>query len=363
MTSPHPPAPESAFLTIPLEVRRQIYSFCIPQHLIFDCSDDMYYQNRPLGWTAPPWHLNEKCDRYASSEQNLIGEPRCIQKEWSLDTLMPPEEIEDVSVASPSVEEDLWDDGVEEEFGDFELGVHHAPSSSNRSALPALLLVCRQITDEVETMLYQGNTFTIDIDYQDQYHIERQFIQRSRKTMRDIILILRPISAPYQVASIMDPEIWDPVLSNLVTLGVIVEQPGEKILEWLDDDDEREVSKDFPTFLQDRKRKEVGRWTTWLLPIFEYLVQTVPKETEIVVDVAKEGDTVQALEYFQKGPFRFQRLPVADSICFSGNSVSGRLEFAWESESGGSWSQNHDDGPTSCRDIISSCDYEYYYSD
>ncbi|KAJ3559241.1 hypothetical protein NPX13_g9562 [Xylaria arbuscula] len=176
------------------------------------------------------------------------------------------------------------------------------------SSLPALLLLCHQINEEVETMLYEGNTFTIDIHCQSQYYLERQFTKKNRERMRNIILVLRPIGVPYQPDSLMDPEIWDGVLGNLISLGVIIEQPEPPLLEWLEDS-EKEVAGNFLTFLRDRKKEAVGQWMTWLLPIFEYLVRAVPKQTEIVVDVAEEEDTVQSLEFFQKNPFKFHETP------------------------------------------------------
>ncbi|KAI8956158.1 hypothetical protein F4801DRAFT_525654 [Xylaria longipes] len=352
MAFTHLSSSDSKLLAIPLEIRRCIYGFCIPQHLTFDCSDDMYYQNRPTGWIEPPWHSNERCDEYASSEDDLINELHCFQREWrSKDKSFLLEETE-----IASVDEDSLAYGLKENSESLELGSCDFPASpSNRSALPALLLLCRQINDEVETMLYQGNTFTVNIHDHSQYHIERQFTPRKRERMRNIILVLRPIctrGVPYQPNSLMDPDIWDAVLGNLLTLGVIVEQPEPPLLEWLEDSS-KEAPGNFLTFLQNRKKEAAAEWMTWLLPIFEYLVQAIPKQTEIVVDVTEEEDTVQALEFFQKGPFRFQKLPAADSI-------PNRLEFAWESASR-EW--DYDDGPTSCRDIINDSDYDYYYSD
>ncbi|KAI0860729.1 hypothetical protein F4860DRAFT_478457 [Xylaria cubensis] len=352
MAFAHPSTSHSTFLGVPLEIRRYIYRFCIPQNLTFDCSEDMYYQNRPVGWVEPPWHSNERCDEYASSEEIFINELHSLQRGWmSKDEsfLLEATEVTSVDEGSSAY-------GIKADSECLEMGSCDFPSSSSdRSALPAILLLCRQTNNEVETMLYDGNTFTINVHDQDQYHVERQFTPRKRERIRNMILVLRPIGVPYQPDSLMNPGIWDSVLGNLLTLGVIVEQPEPPLLEWLEDS-EKEAPGNFLTFLQDRKKQAAAEWMTWLLPIFEYLVQAIPKQTEIVVDVTEEEDTVQTLEFFQKGPFRFQKLPAADSI-------PNRLEFAWESASRESWYQDLDDGPTSCRDIINDSDYDYYYSD
>ncbi|KAI0431016.1 hypothetical protein F5Y09DRAFT_306047 [Xylaria sp. FL1042] len=361
MASTYLPASDSPLLAIPLEVRRHIYGFCIPQHLTFDCSEDMFYQNRPIGWIQPLRHPNQSCDGYAS-DGNLMDKLQCLQDEWKgKEKSSPLEEIEEVSVEDVLTEGDgdESDHSMKEEFGLLGLdSIHFPPPSSHTSSLPALLLLCRQITDEVETMLYEGNTFMIDIHCQGQYYLKSQFTKRNRERMRNIVLVLRPEGTPYQPDSLMNPEIWDSVLGNLVTLGVIIEQPEPPLLEWLEES-EKEATGNFLTFLRDRKREAVGEWMTWLLPIFEYLVRAVPKQTEIVVDVTEEEDMVQTLEFFQKGPFRFQRLPAPDSIS------TNKVEFAWESGSRESWypEVEVDDSPTSCRDIIHDSDYDYYYSD
>ncbi|KAI0447015.1 hypothetical protein F4803DRAFT_393171 [Xylaria telfairii] len=362
MAATLPPSRNSTLLAIPLEIRRCIYGFCIPKNLTFNCSDDMYYQNRPTGWIEPPWHSNKRYDEYVSSEENAVEELQCLQEEWRLKDKSILLEETDVA----SVDEDSLDHDMEGSSEGLELGSCDFPFSFlNTSALPSLLLLCHQINDEVETMLYQENTFTVNLHDKGPYHVEQQFSPRKREKMRNIILVLRPIGLPFQPTSLIDPGIWDSVLGNLLTLGVIVEQPEPPLMEWLEDS-EKAAPEKFLAFLQERKKEAAAEWMTWLLPIFEYLVQAIPKQAEIVVDVTEEEDTVQALEFFQKGPFRFQRLPAADSI-------PNRLGFAWESASRESWFQDHDDRdlderdhddyPTSCRDIINDSDYDYYYSD
>lgn len=45
----------SAFLTLSLEIRQQIYEFCIPKNLHFDVLFNLYDQNRPRKWVSLPW--------------------------------------------------------------------------------------------------------------------------------------------------------------------------------------------------------------------------------------------------------------------------------------------------------------------
>ncbi|GAW12024.1 hypothetical protein ANO14919_013790 [Xylariales sp. No.14919] len=318
----------------------------------------MYYQNRPLGWIQPLRYSNGGCDGYASDSDYLASELYCLHDEWKgKGEVFPLETIETVGTEDSPTEEDGSSYAVKETSRLPSLGGDYFPRPSSRmSSLPALLLLCRQINDEVETMLYEGNTFTIDVHCQGQYHLEKQFTKKNRERMRHIILILRPIDT--QPSSLMDPKIWDSVLGNLVTLGVIVkqpEQPERNQQGWLVDYGKEAVG-DFQTFLRERKIEAVAEWMAWLLPIFEYLIQAVPKQTEIVVDVIEGEDTVQSLEFFQKGPFRFQRLPAADSL-----SISNKVEFAWESGSRGSWypDDDDDDGLASCGNLDNESEYAY----
>ncbi|KAI1197962.1 hypothetical protein F5X97DRAFT_343246 [Nemania serpens] len=355
MASTRLPAPKSALLAAPLEIRRHIYSFCIPQRLTFDCSGDMYYQNRLIGWIEPPWRSNEGCcDTRAGLEEESVDEIRYLRGKWSANNpLSPIEEIEDILAEGSSSGEDGVDYGVKQQFGYLEQeNEYFSDPSTRRSALPALLLLCRQITDEVETMLYDRNTFMVDNYYQCEY-LRKQFTKRKQARMRNMILVLRPF-LPNPFA---DHDTWDPVLGNLLTLGLIIEQPEPPLLEWLRDSGKWP---DYTTFLREKKREAAAKRMTSLAPVFEYLVRAVPERTEIVLDVAEEEEgTVQTLELFQKERFRFRRLPIADSI-------ANGVEFAWESESRESWYPEYDDdddGPTSCRDVINDSDYEYCYSD
>ncbi|KAI0489811.1 hypothetical protein F4859DRAFT_167961 [Xylaria cf. heliscus] len=341
MAPTNPQSPRCTLLTVPLEIRRCIYGFCIPKNLTFDCSDDMYYQNRPTGWIEPPWHSNGRRDEYASSEDAFRNEVHYLRKEWT--SRAKSSHLETTEAASMG--EDSLEYGMKENNSEsWELdSCDFTFSSLEGSAFPALLLLCHQINDEVETMLYQANTFTIDIHDQHQDHIKRQFTPRKRERMRNIILVIQPDPPK----SPMDREIWDTVLGNVLSLGVSVKQPEQPLLELIEDSQNGGVGNclDFLDFVQERKREAAAEWMTWLMPIFEYLVQAIPQQTEIVVDVAEEEDTVQALDFFQKGPFRFQKLPTADSM-------PRDAWFEWQ-----------DEGPTSCRDIINDSDYDYYYSD
>lgn len=306
MVSHFPSSNSSAFLAVPLEIRRQIYRFCIPQKLRFDVSSDMRYQNRS-DWLDEinDCHLHD----LESGGISLIDSEDDEEGEHELSTDTDVEEI----IYNPFVD------------------------GGRRSALPGLLLCCRQITEEVMDMLYGGNTFQVNIHGDGQCTLAHLFNSKTREKIRKMVLILRPRGVSYHRNFHMDPNIWDGILGNLSILGVIAEQPESLSLgEWPKAEPEDALEE----------------WTAWITPIFEYLDRALHRETKIVVDANDEKETVQVLEKAIPGRSRFQHLPMADIIFKRGR-------FSLKS---GYWDDN-DDGPTSCRDIIDDCDYDYYYSD
>lgn len=324
-----PSSNSSAFLAMPLEIRQQVYRFCIPQNLCFICSSDMHRQNRPEGWVEPLWRLDRTWDGYDTNEAYLSFEDNdCSYYDWG-----------SVGVAltdgEDSNEEDEYEPSGLDDYCQISQRYRPRISPSRRSALPGLLLVCRQITDEVKAMLYGGNTFAVNVHGDGHLNLVGLFSPETREKMRKMILVLRPMGVSYRPGFCMDQKSWDGVLSSLSILGVIAEQPQPPSTYALPREEPKDVFEE---------------WTAWLRPILEYLGRALPRTTRIVVDANKEEGTVQILEEMMPGRCRFQRLRAADSIFRRG-------EFSMES---GYWD---DDGPTSVRDIINECDYDYYYSD
>lgn len=304
----------SAFLAMPLEIRLLVYQFCIPQNKCFDCSYDMYYQNRALEWDEPLWHLTENVGRYDPDE--LDGPPS--DRHY----------VDDLEDSSGSDEKDrVSSDDEIGRMGDY-------CSYGSPSALPGILLLCRQIYDEVTAMLYGGNTFEVILHGDGQSDLARLFNPELRKKMRKILLVLRPMGVSYQPSFRMDPSVWTDVFDGLVILGIIAEQP------------EPPTSYQWPQI----DPGEFEEWKTWLTSIMEYLTHAVPDTARIVVDANREEDTEDIIRRFMPERCQFQCLRAADFIF-------KRRPYSLES---GYWD---DDGPTSCRDIINDCDYDYYYSD
>lgn len=293
-----------------MEIRRQIYGFCIPQKLRYDVSNTLCYRNCPDWFNeVPDHHQHDLEDGGVSLMDSGNGEEG--EHELSADT------------------------GVEEI-------VHPFVEDDRRNALPGLLLCCHQITEEVMDMLYGGNTFQVNIQDDDEFTLTNLFSPKTRERIRNIVLILRPRDVSYRPNFRMDPNIWDGILGNLQILGVIAEQPESQSLEgW----PKGELEGTFE------------EWTAWIASIFEYLRRALNAEAKVVVDANDEEKTAEIIEEAMPGRCRFQRLPIADFI-FRRGKFASESRF-WT----GYWDDVH--GPTSCRDIID--DYydpcDYYHSD
>lgn len=290
----------SAFLAMPVEIRLLVCRFCIPQNKCFNCSYDKYCQNRAPEWDEPLWHWTVNDGRYDTNE--LYGRPNDRHYVYLVDS------------ADSDGTGRVDNDNENVTFGDY-------CSSKSPNALPGILLLCRQINDEVTPMLYGGNTFKVILHNNGQSDLARRFNPETRKKMRKILLVLRPMGVSYKPSFRMDPSIWNDIFDRLAILGIIAEQPE-------------------PPFSYQWPQNDLGsvfeEWKTWLTSILEYLAHAVPDTAQIVVDANEEWETENIIKNFMPERCRFQCLQAADSIFKRG-------PYSLES---GYWD---DDGPNSCR--------------
>ncbi|KAH7268766.1 hypothetical protein B0J15DRAFT_232837 [Fusarium solani] len=296
-----PRAPPT-LLSMPLEIRLHIFHFCIPQNLCFDCSYDIHEQNRPKGWSRPEWEDSSE----ASGAQS---DPREVEEDTN----------------EPYYEPCGLDDYCRKSR-------RHRPQglTSGPNALPGLLLVCRQITNEVKPLLYGGNTFTFNHENDAEYGLLVNFSSETKTLMRKMILLLRP-GGDYRG---WNPSVWEGILGNILILGVIIQKPKADI---------------YGEYLLDE-------WISWLTSTLQQLGPALPKTTKIVVDTNEDDSMVQIVNKEIPGRCVFQRLRVGDGIFRRGEFAVG-TGLLDESD------YDYDEGPTSCRDIIDDWDYDLYYSD
>ncbi|EEU38810.1 uncharacterized protein NECHADRAFT_101142 [Fusarium vanettenii 77-13-4] len=320
MASIIPPSRPSApctLLSMPLEIRQHIFRLCTPQNLCFNCSWPFDSQNRPDDW------------RNAVALDDDAG----IVESWDSSSSDPEEDTD----SEPPYEPCGLDDYCHE-------SQRHRPQglTSGPSAFPGLLLVCRQITDEVTPMLYGGNTFIFNDQHDARFDTLFGLGLGAEKRIRKMILVLRPSGTTQ--GSPLDSDIWDKILSNVLILGIIVPMwgPGYR--------DE---------FGAIYSSEGMGKWTAWLTSILQYLDRALPKTTKVVVDTNKEETTDQLVKKEMFGRCVFQRLRAGDSI-FRRGEFAIKTRRSDESDHD---DYDYDDYPTSCRDIIDDCDYCLYYSD
>ncbi|RFN46996.1 gpi ethanolamine phosphate transferase [Fusarium flagelliforme] len=239
--------------------------------------------------------------------------------------------------------EDASEDVIESDLVETNDGSLSGPSmldrtgmfSGRRSVFPGLLLVCRQITDEIKPILYRSITLTVD-KYAGEAHLASLFSLKTREHFRKVILVLYPDGLFYDADSYMDPKVWDSLFDNLSILGIVIEEPEPA--------HQYRVGRDG---MNDEKEE----WRPWLTTTLEYINQAILNDAKVVGDTNKMTDATQIVEKAMPGRCNFQNLP-------DGDLIFQRGEYSY---TGGYW--DNDDGPTSCSDIIDDCDYDYCYSD
>lgn len=280
----------SVFLALPGEIRRQIYELCILNNSRIVICQDMCHQ------------ILEDGDGFQPTQETY-------------DTKDDTEDVpEDYSSEIP--ETDSRDSPKPRVLRDFK------KLASRRTALPELLLVCRQITDELKPVLYGSTSFMIGIYRDEEEYMEQRFSLETREHFRKMILSFR-IEDHFPFVDVrLNPKIWDMIFSNLSKLGIIVEQP--------------EPWKGFLALWE---------WKARLTSTLEYINRAVPDKTEIIADTKEKAEATQIVERMMPGRCKFQKL-------LNGDSVS-------------TWYCNgdKDDGPTSYMDCIDDDDYDSYSSD
>ncbi|KAI2609950.1 uncharacterized protein GGS25DRAFT_486940 [Hypoxylon fragiforme] len=303
----------SGFHAMPLEIRQQIYRWCIPRNLFINVCDDMYWQERYEGWKKPPWHT----DPFFSDERGTYYSSKVENCEWC--------DRQVAMFADKSSVPRLFSPASTDYCSSCRRYSPNTPPS-RQSALPGLLLICRQITEEVEILLYGDNTFGFDfwdndvsdLEWLQQFNAEwlGQFDPDRRHKMRKIELVLRHLGGYFPLTSHTDipyPYIlnhfqWDDVFENVTTLSIRLLGPKPyPSLEELQSKLEHKLSDDMVTeYLRknakaikmgmEKSSKELRKWVDWILPILEYIGQVIPQFTQIVVHKDEEEKTIQLLE-------------------------------------------------------------------
>jgi hypothetical protein len=146
----------SLLLSIPKEIRQQVYELCIPLSFRVVVRQDMCSMVRGEGYGF-------------QSKQETHG-ARDVPEDDSWDVI---EETDAGSLLGSPI---LY--GIE-------------ASSSRRDVLPELSLVCHQITDEIKRMLYRIITFTVDIRDGGEAYLASMFSAETLSIIATMTIITR----------------------------------------------------------------------------------------------------------------------------------------------------------------------------
>ncbi|KAF4456178.1 gpi ethanolamine phosphate transferase [Fusarium austroafricanum] len=192
------------------------------------------------------------------------------------------------------------------------------------SSMPKLLLICRQITAEAKVLLYGDNIVHAYFPNISGIEETKKFGSDFEKNVRKMILVLCPRYkihiGEYDISQSMRFE-------SITTLGLIIPQP-------------------LPTLKKEPLDEDWPSWEEWIETNLEDMHRNFPNLTKIVVDANDEENVRQIAEKALKNKCAFGRIQAGDEIFIS-----------WDYSA--DWYD--DDGPTSCRDVIDDCDYDYYY--
>ncbi|RSL69538.1 hypothetical protein CEP53_002158 [Fusarium sp. AF-6] len=229
MTPTPPLGARYTLLAMPPEIRLHSYQFCIPQNLYADYSDFVSIRGPP----PRPLYYDAWSEPYAGADERLRLNP---------------------------------------------------------SALPGLLLLCRQITNEVKPMLYGRTTFIFNHTFTPGHH-SFPFSPETKELMHKVII---RVQGNYTDFSPMDPGVWDDILPNLRQLGVSTE-------------DLKTISSPLrrPPF---DERLRISKWTPCLATIFQYLGRVLSNETQVIVDTNNKEHFIERIENQMPGRCVFQTL-------------------------------------------------------
>ena len=166
----------------------------------------------------------------------------------------------------------------------------------------AILGVSKAISNEALDVLYGRNTFVVNV-HANGY---RKFLKFGAANLRRIrhLRIVAASDVTYCLEPlIFDPQLWLPLLKDLQHFCLVAQQPT--------------VAQGFYKINTSNLEEDVGVWMDWLDPILRYFGENLPKTTVISLDDDDHAQTTATMEKhfihgFQKfktgtGDFYFKR--------------------------------------------------------
>ena len=287
------PLPELAGLfRIPLEIRWQIYRYCIPRKRIVEVS----FPRFSIGWTSQEDGMSDfeevRDSPDTDSEENM--------REFEEDNTQSPESN------APALSIDLWN-------------IYEKNNS--------LFLTSRQISEEALDFLYGENIFKLCLNGEGEYFLRKNFSERNRQRLRYILVTAQPMGVSFGQAHLPHEALWSSVLPNIRILRLVAQQPFGAAVYY-----------NAPTL-----ELEMDRWLHWIRPFLECFNRHLRNTSVAEVDDDDRKETSDLIKESLKIGYRRVRCRLA------GNLIFRRGPFSLES---GYWDE---DEPINCRDIFSDC--------
>ncbi|KAF2011502.1 hypothetical protein BU24DRAFT_426585 [Aaosphaeria arxii CBS 175.79] len=222
MSPPGTPAPTSRLLSLPIELRLEVYRHCIPQNRTVD--------------------VELSCFIYQSSDlddmQDFAG--------FIYD-------LEDGSGDRPDLANNI-------SISTYRNGI--------KSNLNSILRVSKQISEEALNVLYGDNYFELRLTGFGKSQFRRNFSYQNRQRIKRLVLIAQPEDSSCTKQSRVDDALWRFMLPQLTMLRIVIDTPVYK-----------ENIFDART-----PKQKMEQCINWLLPYMQCFGQYLRAETKVEVD-------------------------------------------------------------------------------
>lgn len=201
-----------SFNVLPYEVREAIYYLAgIPTKMVFDLTEVPTFLGDSDFSYLPDASLTE--GRYGFEREFYY----CEDENDDVLTSDEEEEEDDEKDDEKNVEEDTGEDDEKDPWAAMELWA----SRIRLRAIQGLLRVSRLVREEVLGILYGENLFSINVFRTSINSLKQRISQDKRYTIRHLMLVLVPGN---HLDFTVDTEFWNPILSALKTLRIVVYQ-------------------------------------------------------------------------------------------------------------------------------------------
>ncbi|KAI1654303.1 hypothetical protein F4813DRAFT_371333 [Daldinia decipiens] len=209
---------------------------------------------------------------------------------------------DDVGVQSLTPKLDRWIKSMWDDSGSTFCGDEDDIVPRGRTSI---LYVSKQISDEALDVLYQRNTFVIHT-HADSHDKFLKFGTVNIRRIRSLRLVTHPQELGYMEPVNFDPKIWDPLLTDLTHLSLVLQQPWKARGHY-----DSSGSKDK---FQNCIDEELQRWLVWLEPILQYFASNISERTTVSIDDNELAETSEVVHKCFRAGYQKVQTEIGDRI-------------------------------------------------